>query len=91
MEREVEIPERFRQLRLLAGLTLHDVERQTGINASWLCQFELGRYRLSPKNQQIVFAFLLGAVEIRGTVIERVLGDRKIDGPALMGARGRGG
>ena len=90
MEKGMEIPERFRQLRMLAGLTLHDVERQTGVNASWLCQFELGRYQLSPKHQKIVFALLLQAVEIRGAIIEKVLGDRKIDEPALAGARGRG-
>ena len=90
MDKGMEIPERFRQLRLLAGLTLHDVERQTGVNASWLCQFELGRHQLTPKNQQAVFALLLQAVEIRGTIIEKVLGDRRVDEPALAGARGRG-
>ncbi len=90
MDKAIEIPERFRQLRLLAGLTLHDVERQTGVNASWLCQFELGRYQLTPKNQEIVFGLLLRAVEIRGAIIEKVLGNRKVNEPALVGARGRG-
>lgn len=81
--------EQLRQLRLLAGYSFRELERQTGVSGSWVCQYELGHYELPARHQETIFAFLLRAVRIRGAAVDQVLA--QINEPALVEIGGRGG
>jgi transcriptional regulator with XRE-family HTH domain len=53
---------RFRKLRKLAGLTLHDVEGRTGINISRLSNAENGKVKLTAPEAYMLRTVLMIAV-----------------------------
>jgi transcriptional regulator with XRE-family HTH domain len=88
MRREIGSREQLRQLRLLAGYSFRELERQTGVSGTWICQHERGRYTLPARHQETIFAFLLQAVRERAAAVDQVLA--RIDDPVLVEVGGRG-